>query len=244
MKRNILIIGLLLWFSSANAQVLISLLLGDKLNSGKVEFGLDGGMNWSTINGLNEAKSLRPFNLGFYFDIKLKNPSWMMNTGVIVKSTLGAGDLPVYYTGDAALDSAFKGGKIERRINYFNVPILVKYRFENNIYVKAGIQLGLRYNAHDNFINSKQEDEDLTYTVKIKDQFHPLDAGLALGTGYRLLKGNGMNIGVQYYLGLVDIVIEDSSPKQFNRALYLTVGIPIGVKKAKNKAEGSGAPSS
>jgi hypothetical protein len=237
MKRSILIIVLLLWVSSAKAQVLISLLLGDKLNSGKVEFGLDGGINFPTINGLNNAKSLRPFNLGFYFDIKTNDPSWMINTGVIVKSTLGAGELPVYATGDAALDSAFKGGHIERRINYFNVPVLVKYRFENNIYVKAGIQLGLRYNAHDNFINSKIDKEDLTYTLKIKDQFHPLDAGLAFGLGYRLMKGSGMNIGVQYYLGLVDIVIDDASPKQYNRALYLTAGIPIGANKAKKKAE-------
>jgi hypothetical protein len=241
MKRNILIIALLLWVSSVKAQVLISLLLGDKLNSGKVEFGLDGGMNFATIHGLNDSKSIRPFNLGFYFDIKTKNPSWMINTGVIVKSTMGADNLPVYPTGDVALDSSFKGGKVERRINYFNVPVLLKYRFDNNIYIKAGIQLGLRYNANDIFINSKTEDEDLKYTLKIKEQFHPLDAGLAFGAGYRLMKGNGMNIGLQYYLGLVDIVIDDSSPKQYNRSLYLTVGIPIGVNKAKAKAEKKGA---
>jgi hypothetical protein len=237
MKFYILIIILLLGNSSAKAQVLISLLLGDKLNSGKIEFGLDGGMNFATISGLNDVKSLRPFNLGFYFDIKTKNPSWMINTGVIVKSTMGADNLAVYSTADAVLDSAFKGGKVERRINYFNVPVLVKYRFSNNIYVKAGIQLGLRYNANDIFVNSKTAEEDLKYTLKIKDQFHPLDAGMAFGIGYRLMKGSGMNIGVQYYFGLVDIVIDDASPKQYNRCLYLTAGIPIGANKARKKAE-------
>jgi hypothetical protein len=89
MKLFILIIVLLLGSSSAKAQVLISLLLGDKLNSGKIEFGLDGGMNFATISGLNDVKSLRPFNLGFYFDIKTKNPSLLINTGVIVKSKAG-----------------------------------------------------------------------------------------------------------------------------------------------------------
>ena len=61
-----------------------------------------------------------------------------------------------------------------------------------------------------------------------------LDAGLAIGAGYRLIKGNGMNIGLQYYLGLVDIRVDDSTPDQFNRVLYLTAGIPIG-KNAKRK---------
>src|SRR5215203_6686209 len=111
MKKYFLIIGLLLFVNAARTQVLISILLGDKLNSGKIEFGLDGGANWSTIKNLDGAKSLRTFNLGFYFDFKLKNPSWMLNTGVIVKSTMGADELPVYSLGNPDLDNSFNGGK-------------------------------------------------------------------------------------------------------------------------------------
>jgi len=72
------------------------------------------------------------------------------------------------------------------------------------------------------------------WNVKIKDQIHALDAGLALGIGYRLMKGNGMNLNLQYYYGLIDVVVDDSTPDQFNRVLYLTAGIPIG-KNPKNK---------
>jgi len=231
MKKYFLLLATILIVSAAKSQILISLLLGDKLNSGKMEFGLEGGMNWSDLKGIDEAKSMRTFNLGFYFDIKLKNPAWMLNTGVIVKSAMGADELPLYTTGDPALDNVFEGGKITRKINYFNVPIMMKYRFKNNIYLKAGAQLGLRYKASDEFKNAVNEEDDLKYTSGIKKAFHPLDAGLAFGAGYRLMKGNGINIGVQYYYGLVDIVIDDASPKQFNRVLYLTAGIPIGVKK-------------
>ena len=227
--------GMLLFCFAANSQVLISILLGDKLNSGKVEFGLDGGLNWSNIHGLPGANSLTGFNLGFYFDIKLKNPAWMVNTGVIVKSPLGADDLPVYSLNDPHLDSVFAGGSVTRKLRYFNVPVMMKYKFKNNLYVKGGIQLGLRAKAFDEFTNTIQDDEDLKYKLKIKDQFHPLDAGLAFGLGYRLMGGNGMNIGLQYYLGLIDVVIDDASPNQYNRALYLTVGIPIGKGKASKK---------
>jgi len=227
--------GMLLFCFAANSQVLISILLGDKLNSGKVEFGLDGGLDWSNIHGLPGANSLTGFNLGFYFDIKLKNPAWMVNTGVIVKSPLGADDLPVYFLNDPHLDSVFAGGSVTRKLRYFNVPVMMKYKFKNNLYVKGGIQLGLRAKAFDEFTNTIQDDEDLKYKLKIKDQFHPLDAGLAFGLGYRLMGGNGMNIGLQYYLGLIDVVIDDASPNQYNRALYLTVGIPIGKGKASKK---------
>ena len=227
--------GMLLFCFAANSQVLISILLGDKLNSGKVEFGLDGGLNWSNIHGLPGANGLTGFNLGFYFDIKLKNPAWMVNTGVIVKSPLGADDLPVYSLNDLHLDSIFTGGSVTRKLRYFNVPVMMKYKFKNNLYVKGGIQLGLRAKAFDEFTNTIQDDEDLKYKLKIKDQFHPLDAGLAFGLGYRLMGGNGMNIGLQYYLGLIDVVIDDASPNQYNRALYLTVGIPIGKGKASKK---------
>jgi len=227
--------GMLLFCFAANSQVLISILLGDKLNSGKVEFGLDGGLDWSNIHGLPGANTLTGFNLGFYFDIKLKNPAWMVNTGVIVKSPLGADDLPVYSLNDPHLDSVFAGGSVTRKLRYFNVPVMMKYKFKNNLYVKGGIQLGLRAKAFDEFTNTIQDDEDLKYKLKIKDQFHPLDAGLAFGLGYRLMGGNGMNIGLQYYLGLIDVVIDDASPNQYNRALYLTVGIPIGKGKASKK---------
>jgi hypothetical protein len=236
MKKILLMVGLLFAFYNGRTQVIISLIFGDKLNSDKLEFGLDGGLNWSTIHGLPEAKGLTGFNLGFYFDIKLKNPVWMVNTGVIVKSPMGAGDLPVYSLNNAPLDSAFVGGSVTRKIRYFNVPVMMKYQFNNHIYAKAGIQLGLRAKAFDEFTNEVKDKDDLTYQLKTKDNYHPLDGGLAFGLGYRLMKGNGMNIGLQYYLGLIDIVVDDSSPNQFNRVLYLTVGIPIGKGKAKTEA--------
>lgn len=235
MKTCLLLLSLLFSSATGYSQVIISLLLGDKLNTGKIEFGLDGGINWSTLHGLPDAKPLAGFNLGFYFDIKLKNMAWMLNTGVIVKSPLGAADLPVYSLNDEHLDSAFAGGSVDRKIRYFNVPIMMKYQFKNNLYAKAGIQLGLRSKGFDEFSNKVIDNDDLQYKVKTKDNYHPLDAGLAFGFGYRLMKGNGMNIGIQYYLGLVDVVIDDSSPNQFNRSLYINAGIPIGKQKAAEK---------
>ena len=235
MKKVLLVALLLFSIQSVNSQVLISLVFGDMLNSPKVEFGLEGGANFSTITNLEGAKYRTDFNLGFYFDFLLKNPAWAVNTGVIVKSSMGADGLAVYSLDNAVLDNAFAGGHVDRKINYFNVPIMMKYKFDNNIYVKAGTQLGLLSKAYDEFKND-YEGENLEYKNKIRDQIHVIDAGLALGLGYRLMGGNGMNIGVNYYQGLVTVMKGDTSPKQYNRSFYVTVGIPIGKAKAAKKA--------
>lgn len=219
---------------SADAQVIISLLLGDKLNSGKVEFGLDGGWNFSSQSGQSKTGIYSTFNLGFYFDIKLKKEPWMIHTGVIVKSNMGTGNLPVYSLGDPNLDNTFAGGSVERNLNYFNVPIFIKYKFNEHFYAEGGPMLGLLYGAHDIFTNSVQGNE-ARYERNIRSDYHPLDAGIVFGLGYRLLGGNGMNLGLRYYYGVVDVVVDDSSPDVYNRSLYVTLGIPIGVGKAKEK---------
>jgi hypothetical protein len=236
MKRSIVLVVLILLSLHARCQVIMSLLLGDKINSNKLEFGLDGGLNLSDMGGVNGNMANR-FNLGFYFDLKMKNPAWMFHTGVIVKSTMGVKDIPVYSLGDAALDASFAGGSIDRKLNYFNVPFMIKYKFPNNFSVEAGPMLGLIYGASDVFTKKVVNKDDLTYTHDVRDQYRTLDAGMMGGIGYRLMGGHGMNLGVRYYLGLVDVLKDNAGPKQYNHSLYFSVGIPIGKGKAEKRAE-------
>jgi len=237
MKKSSLLLVFLFISCSVNSQVIISLVFGDLLNSDKVEFGLDGGWVLSDIQNQNGADNKSGFNLGFYFDLKLpKNPSWMINTGVLVKSPMGAEGIPVYFLNIPDLDNAFSGGSVTRKLSYFNVPIMMKYQFKNHFYMKGGALLGLLYKAKDEFVSSIN-DGDLSYTVDIRKQLHPIDAGLAVGVGYRLMKGNGMNIGIQYYQGMIDTTIDDATSNQYNRAFYLNAGIPIGKGKAAERAK-------
>ncbi|SFD44540.1 porin family protein [Flavobacterium phragmitis] len=234
MKKGLCIILALFFINQAKSQVLISLIFGDKLNSPFLEFGLEGGINLSDISNL-ESSGLNPgFNLGFYFDIRSKkNPAWMINTGVIVKSPMGARHIPVYSLDDENLDNTFEGGTVNREIRYFNVPILLKYQFKNRIYVKVGPQFGLLASAFDEFTNEINKN-DVTYKKKIRDEIRVIDAGIAFGTGYHMNVGNGLNITIQYYYGLVPVMKGDG-PNVYNRSLYLTAGIPIGKGKAAQK---------
>lgn len=235
MKKSILLLITFFFVSTSYSQVLISMVFGDKLNSPFLEFGLEGGVNLSTISNQETTGSNIGFNLGFYFDIHLKKSlNWMVNTGVIVKSPMGAHGIPVYSLENETLDNTFTGGYVDREIRYFNVPILIKYKFDNNIYVKAGPQFGLLSKAFDRFRN-KIDGDNVIYKNDIKDQVRVIDAGVALGLGYRITAGNGINVGMQYYYGLVPVMKGDG-PNQYNRSLYLTAAFPIGKGKAAKRA--------
>ena len=78
MKKLLSLLVVFFCFQQARSQVLMSLIFGDKLNSPNIEFGLDGGVNFSSISNL-DSDYKRDFNLGFYFDFNhfyLRKTEW------------------------------------------------------------------------------------------------------------------------------------------------------------------------
>ncbi|MCT4624463.1 MAG: outer membrane beta-barrel protein, partial [Schleiferiaceae bacterium] len=137
-KITILLFTLFLGYH-AHSQILITLLLGDKLNSDELEFGLEGGLNYTSLNGngLETNKYLGNLNLGFYFDIKLKG-QWNIYTGCLVKANMGVArltDNDLNKLGATIHDFEVDGipveGNYSQEMRYFLVPIFIKYRFKN-----------------------------------------------------------------------------------------------------------------
>jgi hypothetical protein len=220
-----------------HSQVVISLIFGDELNSDKVRFGLDGGVNFSSLTGSEGAKFLENFNLGLYFDIQLKeNSNWYLHTGALLKSDLGARGIEVYSLDEPDLDSVFMGGNIERTLKYIHIPALVRYKFTNQLFIEIGPMIGILTKATDDFYNEVKREEDLSFTNKVTEQYKWFDAGLQAGIGYHLMKGTGVNFGVRYYQGLMDVIKDNSSDPAWNQSVYLFVSIPIGAgEKAQAK---------
>jgi len=221
----------------AHSQVIISLIFGDELNSDKVRFGLDGGVNFSSLTSPGEAKFIENFNLGLYFDIQLKEKSnWYIHTGALLKSGMGARGIDLYSLDDAVLDSGFTGGSIERTLKYINIPGLVRYKFSQHFFVEIGPMIGILTKATDEFLNSVKNDDDHSFKNKVTGEYKWFDAGLQAGLGYHLLKGTGVNFGLRYYQGLMDINRENTSDPSLNQSLYLFVSIPVGAgEKAQAK---------
>ncbi|UCD61969.1 MAG: PorT family protein [Flavobacteriaceae bacterium] len=216
--------------ASVYSQVLIAAVFGDKLNSPDLEFGLEGGYNWSDISELNNGKNLSEFNLGFYFDIRLKD-QWFFYTGVLVKGRLGAGELSSDDLSLLGITIQDEEGTYDQKISYFMVPALIKYRFRNRVYLELGPQFGLRHKA---FVEFTAEEGDIEFRTRQnnKDAINRLGAGLTFGTGYRLSdKAAGITLGLKYYYGFTNVYKDISGPK--NSSLFLKCNIPIGVKKSQ-----------
>ena len=232
MKNYIKISFLLFFFISttSKAQVLISLLFGDALNTEKIEFGLTGGLNRSYFNDIQESKGLNNFNLGFYFHIRFKESSFL-STGVLVKSNVGATGMPTYPLGDADFDGLFEEGTLTTKINTFYVPIMWHQRFNNRWFLEGGFQAGLRSKAFDYFDTSLL-DGDLNFKKEVSDNFTRLDAGAVGGIGYKFKKElKSMSAGVLYYYGFVD-VNKDHEVLSRNSSLNIYLRIPIGAGKS------------
>ncbi|MCD4681190.1 MAG: PorT family protein [Bacteroidales bacterium] len=231
MKKILLIFAFLFIGISTQSQILISLLLGDKLNSEGLEFGLEGGFNWSTISGLETNKMLNTWNLGFYFDIRIKNQLYLY-TGTLVKARLGVDKLSLDDLAFLKNDTYNDEGDYSQQINYFLVPVLIKYRFKNRIYVEGGPQFGLMYNAWVEF-NSSDDEMEASIKTFNKDMINRIDVGAMVGTGFKIKESNGLTIGVKYYYGFIDVYKDRSGTN--NSSIFLKLNIPIGAEKAKKK---------
>ncbi len=241
MKKNIkyvLVSLLLLVTVSVQSQVLISLLLGDKLNSERLEFGVEGGGNFSHITNMYSTKYMPDWNLGFYFVFQLKG-HWYANTGVLVKAKTGTGKLThkdLVAIGSQFADTSMGQGDYYQKVNAFIVPIMMRYMFDNRFYVEGGIQASLRYKA---WVEYKYKDKERNVLLKEynKDKLNPIDVGPTAGFGYRFPKRTGMTVGVKYYYGLVNAYKGMSGTK--NSVFYVKANIPIGAgeKAQKKRAE-------
>lgn len=238
-KKHISTIFILLFFVQvAQSQVLISLLFGDKLNSDKIKFGLEGGVNFANVTNLETATVEPNFNIGFYLDFKLNNsPNWFLHSGVIAKSTMGASMDP-YSLDNEDLDALFVDGNVERKLQYWNIPFLARYKFNNNIFIEGGPMFGILYKGNDIFTTTV-EGNDLQYDNNIRKEHTRFDIGLEGGIGYQTEKFmNGMNFGARYYQGLLNSSTT-ANANQLNTSYYIFVGLPIGAgekAQAKKKA--------
>lgn len=215
---------LILLSTGVYSQVLISLLFGDKLNAPGVEFGLECGYNWSTLSKLETSKYLSTFNLGFYFDIRMKN-QWYLNTGLLLKSKMGAGKLAENDLDFLQTDIYEEDGDYNQVLNYFLLPVLAKYKFRNHLYIEAGPQLGYAHKAYVEF-NSRSQERTTRIRDNNEDTINHFDLGLIAGTGYTFLKGSGITLGIKYYHGFLDVYKEKGGSR--NSSIFVKLNVPVG----------------
>lgn len=234
MKKLLIVIALCFVTYQSNSQVLISLLLGDKLNSEKLEFGLQGGLNWMHLGGLDSNDYLTKFNLGFYFTFQMKNPKYYFHTGVLVKSNEGLDHLSRADVESIGGEWQEIEGRYQQIIQSFMVPALMRRQFEDGVYVELGPQFALRSKS---YVEYTSDVDGVERNIKFdnKDLINRIDAGVLGGVGYRFGKNRNVAIGARYYQSFVNVYKD--RPNTQSRGFFLNVNYPIGVKKAKARRE-------
>ena len=226
MKKLIYTVSFLALSSVSYGQVVIALIFGEKLNAGKLEFGLVVAPILTDIT--NESGKLRPgLSLGLYFNIKPDNKFSYHIEGT-AKGTFGAKGIIPYDLGNDSLNAIFSQGELERKIKAFSLPASVRYALSKKFFLEAGIQANMLLKVQDIFTNSFHEG-DMEYTLKVSDQYNKLDFGFIAGFHYKFRNDKrSMGMGLRYFQGVTDIY-KTAPGTQANRGWFLNISIPVGV---------------
>lgn len=230
MKRVFISLLGLVIVTSAQSQIIVALLFGDKLNTGKMEFGLVAAPVLTNLTN-TDGQTRSGFNLGLYFNIR-PDKKFFVHLELTAKGSLGAENIAPYPTGNDSLDNLFKDGSVERIIKAFNVTLMGRYTLSQHFYLDAGIQPDLMFKPKDIF-KSTVNDNDLEYSVKLNDQITRLDFCVAGGLFYRFRPDRrSMGVGIRYVYGLTDIN-KMQAGTQANTAWMATITIPVGAGKSQ-----------
>lgn len=191
MKHKIIIIAL--FFSSilvVNAQ------------KGDSNIGIKGGYNLAAVSfdGEGETSQRHSFHAGFFGES-------FLNEYLSIQSEL------VY--SQQGYEIEFNNATFTQKLNYLNLPVLLKAYPSKNFYVEAGPQIGLA-------ITHKEEFESGLPTLEQEFEPSNFDWGFSFGVGAKT--NSGVSFGARYHLGLGDIY-EDNKPQ--NRVWQFSVGFSL-----------------
>lgn len=166
------------------------------------KFGVKGGLNYSTLNNMDDAEYKAGFSAGVFADIAIPATPVSVQPELLY-TTYGAG---------------FENTDLKMNLSYLQIPVLVKFGFPTpvaNPHVFFGPYMGFLLKA-----DVKADD----FSMDIKDETKSTDFGVAVGAGIDIKK---FTVGLRYTAGLTNIDDPESgSAEDFkNGAFGLTVGI-------------------
>jgi hypothetical protein len=225
MKKLFILFLLAGYTNAVHSQIIIALLFGEKLNSGKLEFGLVLSPAFTNLtNTGGEYRSA--LNLGMFFNIR-PDKKFFLHAELTPKSSVGAKNISPYSLGNDSIDKFFDEGSVERIIKTMGITVLGRYTIFPKLFADAGFQPDLLYKERDIF-TSKYNDNELQYTQKLEDKFTRLNFQLAAGLFYKFKADRGsMGMGIRYIHGLTDID-KLLAGNQVNTSWQLNITIPIG----------------
>lgn len=202
---------------------LITLILGAtattlqaQVSNGEAQFGVKGGVNFSNMytEDVNDNNVLTSFNAGIYATLPIT--SFIAIQPEVLYSRKGS---------ELTYDNAFATGTAQFKLNYIEVPILVKANLTKNLNIHAGPYFAYLVDAQ-----IKNESDTFNFEDNLdNDDFNKFDAGISAGIG---LDFESIGIGARYNYGLTTVGKERTTGgatytvpdgKNSNVSLYMTL---------------------
>lgn len=160
-------------------------------SSSDAHFGVKGGVNFSNLisDEVTDNNVLTSFNAGVYFNMPIGDRFSFQPE--VLYSRKGA---------ELKYDNFFATGSSKFKLNYIEVPVLIKANITENLNVHFGPYLAY-------LIDAKATNETANGTFDFEkefsnDDFNKFDAGLSGGIGFDF---DAFGIGVRYNYGLTKI---------------------------------------
>lgn len=156
------------------------------------EFGIKGGVNMSNLysDDVDDNNVLWGFNAGLFAAFPIANNVFIQSE--VLYTTKGA---------ELEYDNNVISGAAKFKLNYIEVPLLVRLNITENFNIHAGGYASYLINAkltnETENGNAFEFDEDLN-----TDDFQTFDAGLSVGAGLDI---KPVSIGLRYNYGLATV---------------------------------------
>lgn len=163
--------------------------------------GIKGGYNLAAVSfdGEEETEQRSGFHIGFYGES-------FLNESISIQPELMYSQQGYKITNN--------GETFTQKLDYINLPIMLKAYPTKNFFLEAGPQIGLAISHKEEFtglFNGTQEYDPTNF-----------DWGLNFGGGFK--SDSGLSLGVRYHLGLGDLYDEG---KAQNRILQFSLGFDL-----------------
>ena len=163
-------------------------------------FGVKAGVNFANVDTNDETSwdSKTGINLGFFVEFELSKK--FMFQPELLFSTQGA-----------KLEEF--GAELKAQINYINLPLMLKFKAADKLYLEAGPQIGFLTTAKTEMSFDGETEED-----DFKDETKSIDFGLNFGLSFDVM--DNLSLGGRYSIGLINIIDEQEEDEEVKNSVF------------------------
>ncbi|HAH51274.1 MAG TPA: hypothetical protein DF712_02155 [Balneola sp.] len=164
------------------------------------EFGVKGGLNYSTFNDTEDVEYKTGFLVGAYANFKIPLSPVSVQPEILF----------------AQYGAKAENADFQFNVNYVQIPVLLKFGFET-----PGAQPNVYFGPYMSF-NTKAEVANNDGSFNLEDDAKDNEFGVIVGAGIDVSK---LRLGLRYTAGLTNVAEDNFNDSAKNGAIALTVGI-------------------